>query len=162
MRKILTALSLLWALGPMLSGCGPKTLIDDRQQVSNGTWTYAFKPRFDFEVPDSNRLYNMRLCISHSDRYEWENVYIRLHTFFPNGEKTAYTKNIPLSNASGEWLGSGWGSTKTLTVPLIDSFYFTVPGSYALEVEQFMRKDSLAGISAIGLVVEDCGKDRQK
>lgn len=144
-----------------LGGCGPQTLIEKRTEIPNAEWTYANRPRFEFEVPDTMKLYNMKLRLTHTDAYAWENLYVKLHTFFPNGQQTEFMKSLSLTEVSGKWLGTGWGSSKTLEIPLIDSFYFTKPGPYALEVEQFMREDSLAGIESVGLVVEDCGKNRR-
>jgi gliding motility-associated lipoprotein GldH len=143
-------------------GCGPDKLVDETAEVPGGIWTAAFRPRFSFDVADTTKLYNMRLSVTHSGNYAWENVYVKLHTFFPDGKQTEYTKSIDLAKASGEWLGKGWGSEKTLVVPLIDTFFFNRPGAYALEIEPFMRTDSLQGITALGLIVEDCGRPRKQ
>jgi hypothetical protein len=45
---------------------------------------------------------------------------------------------------------------------LQDNAYFNRPGEYVITLEQFMRSDSLAGMKAVGLVIEKTGKNDEK
>ena len=103
---------------------------------------------------------NIHLSLSAVDSFATENIYIKLWTAFPDGKQLEYIKSIPVFDNEGKILGDKSGQTYTQQVVLQENAFFNQVGSYQITIEQFMRTDSLSGISSVGLIVEKSKEKR--
>ena len=67
---------------------------------------------------------------------------------------TRDTIEFILADQTGRWLGKGWGNLKENDILLKSNLTFPLSGDYSFLVQHAMRKDTLHGISNIGLRIE--------
>jgi gliding motility-associated lipoprotein GldH len=137
-----------------LLSCGPKVIFDQKVSVSD-PWLYEKNIKFDFEVTDETKKYDLILILSHSDVFSYENLYINATTVFPDGTKTTNPVSLQLADENGKWLGDCSGDNCKIPVEMSSRAYFKNKGKYSIILQQFSRKDSLDGISAIELKVAE-------
>jgi len=121
-------------------------------------WALAHKPVFQFEIPTDAPPHQFVYIVRNSVQYPYYNLFIR-HTLRNEKKEIIQSKleELILFDAkSGKPFGDGLGDlfdhkilSKSLNmqVPL-------PPGKYTLELEQFMRQDTLAGIMTLGISLE--------
>ena len=143
-----------------LFACGPDYLYEAERPLTDATWTYADSLRFDFEIEETDRVYDLFLDVTHSPDYAYQNLYTRLFTDFPNGQRLDQTLSLELADKTGRWNGDCGGTRCTVRIPLQERAYFPLPGTYALTVHQYMRKEALPGIEAVGLAVARTALER--
>jgi gliding motility-associated lipoprotein GldH len=154
-------LSVLLTTGLLsFSSCGPNYIFDTKKEISEAGWAYADPASFSFSIEDTAKIYNLWLEVGHTPSYASQNLYTRIQTVFPDGNKLKEVVSLELADKSGQWLGTCNGQTCALKVPLQMGTYFNQIGEYTLELEQFMRRDSLKGISNLRFMVEDTGTQR--
>lgn len=155
MLMVLITMSLL-----SFSSCGPNYIFDTRKEISEAGWAYADPVSFSFNIKDTAKIYNLWLEVGHTPSYANQNLYTRIQTVFPDGNKLSEVVSLELADKSGQWLGTCSGQTCALKVPLQMGTYFNQLGEYTLEMEQYMRKDSLKEVRNFRFMVEDTGTKR--
>ena len=75
----------------LLFACGPDFIYDELQEIDGQGWAYAQPVRFDFDIADTAALYNLWLEVDHSTEYKTQNLYTRIQTGFPDGNKSEET-----------------------------------------------------------------------
>lgn len=155
MRVVLIFLSI-----SLLAACGQPTLVDHQIDIPDKGWTYADTLRWDFEVADTNAIYDLLLTIEHGTDFRYQNCYVQFHTLFPQGEVLTEKVSLELQTQVGQWLGDCGSSDCELTIPIQQNAFFNQSGKYAILMEQYMRQDSLPGIESFNLRIEDTGKRR--
>jgi gliding motility-associated lipoprotein GldH len=141
-----------------LSSCGPKVIFDQKVKLS-GTWLYNDSIKFDFEITDNTKTCDLILVLTHSDVFSYENLYVNATTIFPDGSKTTNPVSLQLADKNGGWIGDCTGDNCSITIAMSSAAYFKSSGKYAIMLEQYSRKDSLEGISAIELKVMESQKE---
>lgn len=151
---------LLFSLLLLLTACGPDFVYDNTQEVPEAGWTYDQPFRFNFQVQDTSKVYNLWLEVGHSAKFKNQNLYTKLYTLFPDGQKLEEVVSLELANNAGEWYGECSDEVCSLRVPLQTETYFDQQGEYLLTVVQHMRRDSLKGVHALRFTIEDTGETR--
>jgi len=118
----------------LLTSCGPDFLLNEER-----------------EVLSESLKYNLHLLVTHSKEYDYENVYMKIHTKFPTKDKREEQITIQLANKRGEWEGKCNSSSCTVKVFLLESFKFPEKGDYTFSFEQFTRDSELVGIEKLHL-----------
>lgn len=145
----------------MLWACGRDYAYEKTFDIDQASgWTYADSLRFDFEVTDTLRIYNLYLELAHTLAYPYQNLYVRLHTTFPSGQRITEVVSLELAEKTGVWLGDCGGSDCELAIPIQQGAYFNQAGAYRLVVEPFMRIDSLPGIQSVSFLLEETEEQR--
>lgn len=113
--------------------------------ASSDTVTYNISGLKDAQVMSA-------IGVRYNDDYEFHNLYVRCFLKDSIGQVKQDTLiNLPLFNAkTGKPRGRGFGNRLT--------FYDTLPfnkfeGSNSIQFVQYMRKDTLEGIEAVGLKI---------
>ena len=150
MKKILYILF----LAILLASCGNDKLFNECIVIPEAKWDNRMIPFFDMTVNDTLTDYAFYLNIRHLENYRYSNLYVFLHTEFPNGNITHDTIECTLATPEGRWIGKSSGSMRDLSVPLNENLRFPLMGTYHFEIEQAMREPVLKGISDIGLFIE--------
>jgi len=140
----------------LLTACTSNALFDENLAVDQQGWESRQMARFEVDVADTTANYAFYINIRHMEDYRFSNLYVFLHTRFPNGTQTKDTIECVLAKPDGEWLGKGTGSIRENTILLNPALRFPVAGKYVFEIEQAMREEKLNGIHDIGLrIVKD-------
>ena len=151
-KSIFILLSLSFLLG--ISSCkhSPYFFMENIT-IENGIWTAKNQIPFHFTVSDTTSIYKIGFNIRYTDAYPNQNIYIFLHTTFPNNLHTRDTISIDLFSAEGNPLGKGKRVVELQTY--FSQVRFPMAGQYTMTLEQAMRTDSLPIVISMGLCISD-------
>ncbi|MBO4574226.1 MAG: gliding motility lipoprotein GldH [Bacteroidales bacterium] len=138
----------------MMTSCGRNTLYDESVVIPDAKWDNQNIPYFDVTVDDTLANYAFYLNIRHLENYSYSNLYVFMHTEFPNGNITHDTIECTLAFPDGRWMGKGSGTMRSAKVVLNPALRFPLNGTYHFEIEQAMRQKELRGITDIGICFE--------
>lgn len=138
----------------MLSSCNKDVIYDDTKRIPEGVWNQEDKLRFEVPVKDTLSSFRFFLNIRHSTSYRYSNLYLFIHTVFPDGRTAMDTVECILARPDGKWLGKGISGIRDNQILLRTGLRFPVRGVYRFGIEQAMREESLEGVLDIGLRIE--------
>lgn len=138
----------------LLVSCGNDKLFNDSVVIPEAKWDNRMLPFFDLTVNDTLSDYAFYLNIRHLENYRYSNLYVFLHTEFPNGNITHDTIECTFARPDGSWMSKGSGTIRSAKILLNPALRFPLTGVYHFEIEQAMRDDVLKGITDIGLSFE--------
>ena len=137
-----------------MASCSNDTLYNESIVIPEARWDNDMIPFFDVTVNDTLTDYAFYLNIRHLENYRYSNLYVFMHTTFPNGNVTHDTIECILAMPNGRWMGKGSGTMRSANVLLNPALRFPLSGEYHFEIEQAMREKELRGITDIGLCFE--------
>ena len=144
----------------IITSCGPTYLFNKSQEIGKAQWTYDNIIGFEFNVQDTTKIYKLILELEHSTEFSNQNLYTKIHTHFPGGEKIEEVVSLELANKAGFWFGDCNSEYCTLEIPIQPGAFFNQAGDYRIEVEQFMREELVEGIRSVGFKIEETGEQR--
>lgn len=138
-----------------LASCSETGLFEKVVVIPKYQWETAFQPSFSFEITDTASKYQVYLIVRHADAYEYNNLWVRLHSKLPADSNWRSERfDIPLASQD-KWLGSGMDDIFDHRVLLYrEPVKFSKPGSYHIRIEQHMRINPLEHVFNIGLRIE--------
>lgn len=150
MRNII----LVIIIGILMTSCSTNALYDESVVIPEARWDNENIPYFNVTVDDTLTDYAFYMSIRHLENYRYSNLYVFMHTEFPNGNVTHDTIECVLAAPDGHWMGKGSGNMRYAKVLLNPSLRFPLKGDYHFELEQAMREKELKGITDIGICFE--------
>jgi gliding motility-associated lipoprotein GldH len=118
---------------------------------------------FETEITDTNQLYNVYINVRNAETYSYKNLFIFLHTTYPNQTTSVDTIECLLADEQGHWLGKGMGDLYDNTILFKKNAHFKQAGKYKFAFEQAMRYgnkneiDPLFLIMDVGITIEKAG-----
>lgn len=140
--------------GLLQTACGHQYFYQERKNIPNQQWTYHDTLDFRFDIADTSKTYNLYLDFEYVDSFPTQNLYLRLHTLFPDAKRLSKQKSIELFDAYGAPVGSCSNHKCQAHILLQEHTYFDRPGPYVITLEQFTRRDSLPGLFTIGMSID--------
>jgi len=134
--------------------CDSKRIFEENKKIEKGVWNTADKANFEVNITDIYARYNFYINVRNEGDYPYSNLYLFMHTLFPDGTTARDTIECQLADYDGRWLGSGIGSVKYNRFLFKQGVKFRQPGTYVFELEQAMRTKELKGVADIGIRVE--------
>lgn len=122
----------------------------------NNIWQKDVSQGFNIHIDKASETKNIYLLVRNNDDYPYANI--RFFVEFKNNKtkkNIVDTLNYILAKPNGEWLGTGFGSTKEILLQYKMNYNFPNEGNYNIEIKQAMRKDTLVGIEDIGIKIEN-------
>ncbi len=156
MKKSTSIYFALFFITCMIS-CGPKVIYKEQKSVPT-KWTKGSDVAFAFEVSDTTMLYDFLIDVETNEEFEYENLYVKINTIFPNKEKVEDIVSFQLFGNDGESLGDCSGSDCTVKQILQSSLKFPTIGNYQVTFGQHSRVDTLVGVKSFGVVIEESEK----
>jgi len=153
MKQLALVLIVFFVLIFMVS-CDSNRYFEQNLELAKEQWIYNDAKNFSFEMMDTTSLFNFYVNIRNTNDYPFANLYVFINSEFPNGETARDTIELQLAQVNGKWLGSGNGRYKYNQFILRKGMRFVQTGTYQFSIEQGMRKDTLIGISDIGIRLE--------
>ncbi len=149
-------MAIIGALGmaALMQGCKKNAFYENTKSIPNAVWLYGDTLAFPFAIDDTSKLYHLSLDFTHQVPFSTQNIYVKLHTQFPDGKKLSKVKAVDFYDNAGKSLGTCSGDHCTTHLVLQENMYFKQPGAYVISVEQFMRQDSLAGVEQVKMILE--------
>ncbi|MBL0743304.1 gliding motility lipoprotein GldH [Chryseolinea lacunae] len=152
----------IWLLASIvalvITACGDNTReYEQYTDFNERQWVVGEKPRFEFEIVNVQQKYNLYGNIRNTVSYPYARLFYTYSLQDSTGkeiEKNLMSEFL-FDSKSGKPFGkSGLGDLYDHRFIMLKDFQFKNPGKYAVTFEQFMRMDTLQGISAVGLRVE--------
>lgn len=138
--------------------CQSVDLYEKTAPIPGHKWKSSFKPTFTFTIKDTSVPYKMFVTLRHFDKYNYNNIYLRITTKQPGVDSTqSITYPLILGDDENGWKGSGMDDIWEHLIPLTSQagdFYFRKKGDYTFTLEQVMREDPLDNILNVGLRIE--------
>ena len=132
-----------------LAACKNDIVVDMEFPMENDQWITGQKKVMEFDVSDTAKVYQMDLRLKHSPEYDYQNLYVRILTTFPDGKEQSSVTSLELLNPDGTWAGDCGDSNCTITLPLQQHFTFPETGTYRWAIEPYMRDDTVDGILSL-------------
>ena len=149
--KLVGGLLRYWVVALVVLGCGgPEVAYEAAEDFGTEGWAYADSVSFDYTVTDTSRQYDLVLTVDHTDDFAYENFYVQLNTYLPDGDRLTQALSLELADNYGQWYGECEGTDCTTAISLQEGTRFTAPGAYRLVVAQYSRDTVLAGVTGLG------------
>ncbi|MBP7477996.1 MAG: gliding motility lipoprotein GldH [Chitinophagales bacterium] len=142
----------------LFTACNRDRLYETNIDIPSKGWDYRDSLKFEVTIPDSLTHYNFILNIRHRDVYEWQNLYVKLHTIFPDKSMETKEINLPLCDDAGAWYGDCTGDICFARVFIKERRRFPMTGKYTFILEQDMRTNPLQNVFAMGMRIEESAK----
>jgi gliding motility-associated lipoprotein GldH len=143
------------------SSCDDERIYEDNVEFDDRAWKVTDEPRFNFAIPDTSRRYNLYYNVRNSLDYPFARIFITYHLYDSNGVELAkkLVFNDLFDQKTGRPFGdSGLGDLYDHRFKIIEKRKFDYKGKYSIKLDQFMRQDTLGGIVAVGVRVEESVK----
>jgi gliding motility-associated lipoprotein GldH len=142
------------------TACGDNFSYKSEKKISNGQWAYADTLDYKVPVSDTAQLYNLYIQFTHSDTFSTQNIYLKLHTRFPDGKRVSRIRSFDLYDMEGKPAGKCSGSSCQTRMMLQNNLYFNQIGEFTITLEQYTRSNPLSGVTAVGIMMEKAAKKR--
>ncbi|MFD1553112.1 hypothetical protein DNU06_12340 [Putridiphycobacter roseus] len=144
---------LLGCISMALIGCDNQLIYEENQKFDDNIWVYEDPKTFEFDIVDSLLPVKLFINLRNTTDYPYSNIYLFLHSSYPNGYNDIDTLEFFLADPKGTWLGDNSG-TVVENRAMISKGVFPTTGTYKFTLEQAMRNDSLPELLDIGMRVE--------
>lgn len=140
----------------LIFSCDSSRVSEDFNDMDEAFWHMDSIQVFDFEISDTIRNYNILATFRNASSYPFYNLYFQYTITDSVGEVlTQELREVELFNPkTGEPYGSGLGDLFDHSFPLKENYSFESAGNYSLQLQQFMRMDTLPFIMSVGGRVE--------
>lgn len=136
------------------SSCTTIDLYEKSAAIPGHAWQNGFKPSFDFTIKDTTALYQLFLVLRHTDKYNYNNIYINLYAQVPGQDSTVkIQKDLLLATNEKGWLATAMDDIYEHRIPLGDPESLKA-GNYKFTVEQIMRDNPLQYVLDVGIRIE--------
>ena len=154
MKKYFLLPGLLLTLA--LSSCDKSRVFEKNKDFAENAWAIADIQEFKFEVKDTSKKYAIYFNVRNAIFYEYYNLYLKHTLLGPDGKEisTNLHELFLMDKTTGEPLGEGAGDIFDHQVLALKNQQFTQPGTYTIKLQQYMRRDPLPGVMAVGVRVE--------
>lgn len=147
----------IFFLALFAAGCDDTRVYEQNHDFEQRAWLVKDKPEFEFEITNAVDNYNLYCNVRNSVAFPYSRLFVKYELKDSTG-KLLEGKLMPaflFDQHTGKPQGSsGLGDIYDQRFTVISNYKFPSPGKYKVSFEQFMRKDTLEGVLAIGLRVE--------
>jgi len=136
-------------------------VFDQYKAIENHQW--HSENNIDFIVSNSDTISNRNVFINirNNKKYEFNSLFLIAKMEFPSGYKVVDTLEYEMTDAYGNWLGSGFTDIKENKLFYKENVVFSENGEYKFSVQQVTRSVHdiegelpLQGITDVGLRIE--------
>lgn len=138
----------------LLASCTTADLYEKTVSLPNHEWKSDYIPEFDFTITDSTALYQPFFVIRHTEKYNYNNIWINLHFQLPGDTLHREMHEIVLATNEKGWLGKGMDDIYEHRHQLTQRPIALKAGNYKFKLENVMREDPLRHVLNIGIRVE--------
>lgn len=135
------------------SGCDKSVIFEKSQEFSDKSWSNEEILDFNWNIQDTVARYNFKLFISHSVDLQFQNIYLKCLTLFPDSSAKEQILSLELFQPNGTPFGQCSGNSCETEIPLIENTKFRYTGNYGLRIEQYGRDSILQGVELLRLQI---------
>jgi gliding motility-associated lipoprotein GldH len=141
----------------LLFSCDSNRVYEDNVEFKDRTWKISEPAQLEFDILDTTKRYNLYMDVRNSLDYPYSRLFVNYNLIDPTGaevSKKMITEYL-FDQKSGKPNGnSGLGDVYDHQFLFLQKHSFSKIGKYKVKFEQFMRQDTLQGVLAVGLRVE--------
>ena len=138
-----------------IASCMGIDLFEKQAQIPSQQWFYNNIPGFTFHIDDTSALYNVYIVLRHTDRYTYNNIWLRIGSKVPGDSMYFQNINLILANDAKGWEGSGMDDIFEVRKSISPGpLSFKKPGDYTFSIAQIMRENPLKHVMSVGVRVE--------
>lgn len=163
-QKIHKKLGVL-AFALLLLSCNSNQVFDQYIPIENQQWPSEKSVDFTVNNLDTISANNVFINIRNNKDYAYSSLFLISKIEFPNGFKVIDTLEYEMTDASGNWLGSGFTDLKENKLFYKENVVFSEIGTYKFNIQHATRgindiegKSPLKGITDVGLRIEKAKK----
>jgi gliding motility-associated lipoprotein GldH len=134
--------------------CNNDSVFSKYKTFPKGEWHRDSLAVFHVSVTDTVQNHNLFINVRNDIDYKYSNLWLFVEIIQP-GDSMAVTDTfeVTLADATGKWLGQGFGGVKTNEILFKGNVYFPVSGNYEIQIQHGMRGKLLEGITDVGFRV---------
>jgi gliding motility-associated lipoprotein GldH len=155
LKPLSSILSIVFSASIIISefSCTTIDLYEKNVKLPNHSWKNSYKPEFTFTIKDTTVAYQLFLVIRHTEKYNFNNIWINLYSQPPGDTVHKARFELQLATNDKGWLGTGMDDIYEHRIALTDPRTLKA-GTYKFLLEQIMREDPLKNVLNVGLRVE--------
>ena len=153
LSAILIAVS-LFVLVFLVNACDKAVFYNETVHLKNDDWKATDTLFYSFYSKDTLTSYNFYFEVRNTTDYDLQNLYLFITAYYPGNSYSRDTAECILAAPDGKWYGKGMGKHKDNRFLFRKGVRFRKPGNYTVAVNQAMRKETLKGISDIGILIK--------
>lgn len=141
--------------------CSSDLVYDQFKPIENHQWVSNNKIEFIVSSSDTISKNNVFINIRNNKEYEYSSLFLITKIEFPKGLRIVDTLEYEMTNAQGEWLGTGFTDVKENKLFYKENVVFSEAGEYKFSIQQATRsindiigENPLKGITNVGLSIE--------
>ncbi|MBB6611240.1 gliding motility lipoprotein GldH [Pontibacter sp. Tf4] len=139
----------------LLTSCDPARVYEQNTDIPESNWTIDNAPVFEFEITEPAQKYAIYVNVRYNLQYDFYNLYLQHQLTGPDGKVISEKLHevLLMDAKTGKPLGKGSSDTFDLQQLILDDVTFPEAGKYKLKLTQYMRRDPLQHIEAVGIRV---------
>ncbi|MBS1680937.1 MAG: gliding motility lipoprotein GldH [Bacteroidetes bacterium] len=150
-------LLLFFFIAALALGCDRSRVYETNIDFKDRLWEINKPAKFTFQISDTSKKYNLLMDVRNSMEYPYARLFVNYQ--LKDKDSISLTKELIsvhlFDQKTGKPLGaSGIGDIYDHQFSLLKKYSFKKTGDYQMNIQQFMRMDTIPGILAIGLRVE--------
>lgn len=139
-----------------ICSCNPNRIYEKNITIEGYKWSMHQPLSYKVNITDTTLIYRISMNVRHARFYLYSNLWIMIHTTFPDGTTKSQRVELPLADKEGRWYGHCIGDICDVNITIQQRAYFNQTGIHHFRVEQIMRDrdqviETLPGIMAMGL-----------
>ena len=154
-RHTLLRISVLFISTILIAtACDKEVFHNESVHIKNNEWKATDTLFYTFNSKDTLAAYDFYFEIRNTTDYDMQNLYLFITAMYPGNTFSRDTAECILAAPDGNWYGKGMGKHKDNRFLFRKGVRFRKPGNYVIAVNQAMRKDTLKGISDVGILIK--------
>lgn len=157
MRNLIAVLVFLL----LLVSCNSNEVYNKFQSIEKNQWSSENKIEFLINNIDTISSKNVFINIRNNKQYPFSSIHLIGSIEFPSGIKVIDTLEYEMTDALGNWLGTGFTELKENKLYYKESVVFNEKGNYNFTIKHVTRgindiegRNPLLGITDVGLSIE--------
>lgn len=149
----------------LLLSCNSNVVFDQYISIEDQQWPSEKGIDFIVNNLDTISANNVFINIRNNKDYEFSSLFLIAKIELPNGYKVIDTLEYEMTDAAGNWLGSGFTDLKENKLFYKENVVFSEIGTYKFNIQNATRgindiqgKNPLKGITDVGLSIEKIKK----
>lgn len=149
----------------LIISCNTPEIYNQYQPIENEEWDFNNKIEFIVNNIDTISKKNVFINIRNNKNYEFSSLFLIAKIQFPNEITVVDTLEYEMTNANGNWLGTGFSDIKENKLFYKENVIFNQQGNYKFTIQQATRsiydvegKNPLKGITDVGISIEKIQK----
>jgi gliding motility-associated lipoprotein GldH len=139
----------------LLSSCDPARVYEQNTELPENNWAIDNAPVFEFEIKEPAKKHAVSVNVRYNLEYDFYNLYLQHELIGPDGKQLSKKLHevLLMDTKTGKPLGKGSSDTFDLQQLILDDVTFAKAGKYKIKITQYMRRDPLPHIQAVGVRV---------